>query len=402
VVRPSFLIFGCTAALIVAGAIAFHPTAGAGTPRVPTSDAEVLERLASGSTDRRVRREAELRRALASNPADLSTALKLARLDIEQARAHADPRYLGYAQAALSRWWDDSLAPPEVMVLRATIRQSLHDFTGCLADLDVVLARDPGNAQAWLTRSVVQTVRGTYDEALSSCAPLEKLAAPLVTAVCMGSVEAVTGHAAEAYVRIEAALGARGIDPEERAWAASSLGEVATRLGKMDDAEKQFRAALAVDPDDGYVLGAYADLLLDTGRAAEAQRLLAGRTDNDGLLLRLTLAEAATGAPEARAHTEMIAARFDAAHLRGDRLHLREESRFELGLRHDPGKALTLAVDDFAIQKEPWDVRVFVEAAAAAARPEVARPVLDFLAAHHLEDPRVAAVARSLQPTRVP
>jgi tetratricopeptide (TPR) repeat protein len=401
--RSSFIVFGVTAALIVAGAAAFHPSARAGAPRLPTDDAEVLQRTTAGAGDRRTRREAELRRALAVNPADLATALRLARFDIEQARARSDPRFLGYAQAALARWWDDPAAPADVLVLRATIRQSLHDFVGSLADLDVVVARDPDNAQAWITRSVVLTVRGRYDEALASCAPLERLSPPLVSAVCVGSVEAVTGRAESAYARIENALvAAASVTPDEHAWAASTLAETATRLGRVDDAERQFRVALAVDPNDGYVLGAFADLLLDAGRAPEVVRLLADRTDNDGLLLRLTLAETATGSPEARGHADMIAARFDAAHLRGDRLHLREESRFELGLRHDAARALAVAVEDFAIQKEPWDVRVFVEAAAAARRPDAALPVLDFLDAHRLEDPHITTVARSLRPAGAP
>lgn len=56
----------------------FPDPAGADVPRVPKDDAEVLS------------------------------------------RARSDPRYLGYAQAALGTWWD-SPSPPEVRVLRATI-----------------------------------------------------------------------------------------------------------------------------------------------------------------------------------------------------------------------------------------------------------------------------------------
>jgi tetratricopeptide (TPR) repeat protein len=396
--RSSLAIFGATALLIAAGAIAFHPSAQAGAPRRPADDAEVLERLPGGSSDPRARREGELRRALAANPADLGTALKLARLDIQQARARSDPRYLGYAQAALARWWDDPAAPVEVLVLRATVRQSLHDFDGALADLDAVLAQDPDSAQAWITRSVVLTVKGRYEEALASCEPLSRLSTDLVTAVCVGSIESVTGRSETAYSRIRAALdGSPRATADERAWADSTLGEAAERLGRDDDAEQHFRSALAVDPDDAYVLGAYADLLLDAGRPAEAARLLAGRTASDGLLLRLALAESRAGLADARAHADAVEARFEAAHLRGDRLHLREESRFALGLHHDARRALALAIEDFAVQREPWDARVVVEAAAAAHSPAAARPVLEFLDAHHLEDPRVAAVARTLR-----
>ena len=48
-------------------------------PRLPTSDAEVLERLPARALDPRQREMAELRRALAARPNDLDLALRLAR-----------------------------------------------------------------------------------------------------------------------------------------------------------------------------------------------------------------------------------------------------------------------------------------------------------------------------------
>src|SRR5262245_23210282 len=72
-------------------------------------------------------------------PGDLAQAVAAARADIDAARARSDPRYLGYAQAALAPWWDAPDAPPDVLLLRATIRQHVHDFDGALTDLSAVL-----------------------------------------------------------------------------------------------------------------------------------------------------------------------------------------------------------------------------------------------------------------------
>ena len=52
-----------------------------------------------------------------------------------------------------------------------------------------------------------------------------------------------------------------------------------------------FKQALALGRRDPYLLGAYADLLLDQGRAREAAELLKNENRADGLLLRLALAE---------------------------------------------------------------------------------------------------------------
>jgi tetratricopeptide (TPR) repeat protein len=396
--KRSVAVFGGAGLLILVGALFFRPAAKADSPRRPTDDAEVLERLPTGAADASEKERETLRRVLAAHPDDLRTAVTLARLDIEMSRARSDPRYLGYAQAALAAWWDLPSPPPAVLVLRATIRQSSHDFDGALADLDRVVAEAPEDAQAWITRSVVLTVRGRYDEARQSCAPLARLAPELVFAVCETSIDAVSGKAGPAYDRLEQTLARPPrLSPAEEEWARSTLGEMAVRLGREADAERSFEACLAIDPDDAYVLAAYADLLLDLDRPAEAARLVAGRTDNDGLLLRLALAERKLHASKAEEHAEMLGARFDASHLRGDTVHRREESRYQLRIRDDARAALVLAVANWGVQREPWDVRVFLEAALAARDRVAAAPVLAFLDQHHLEDPHIAALAARLR-----
>ncbi len=397
--RSSYLVFGATGLLVLVGAVFFRPAAGADVPRVPLADGEVLEHLPLGASDPREREHDRLRRMVAARPEDLRSALALARLDIELSRAKSDPRYLSYAQAALRAFWDLPTPPTEVLVLRATIRQSVHDFDGALADLDAVLARDASNAQAWITRSVVLAVKGRYEEAKISCQPLPRFAPPLVYVVCETSIDAVTGSAGPAYDRLAATIArTRGLSQAENEWAVSTLGEIAQRLGRDADAEKQFLAALAIDPDDPYVLSAYADLLLDEGRPAAAEKLVRGKTDNDNLLLRLALAEAKTRAKDAEAHAKLLRERFDASHLRGDTVHRREEARFVLGLGDAPAAALALAKANWEVQREPWDVRVLLEAALAAREPTAAAPALDFIEASHMEDPRILALARRLHP----
>jgi tetratricopeptide (TPR) repeat protein len=395
--NQTLAIFGATAVLVLAGALVFKPSARANVPRLPSDSAEVLERLPP--RDRAEQTRGEARKALAARPDDLQTAVWLARLDIEASRKRADPRYLGQAQAALAPWWNSPSPPEQVLVLRATIRQSLHDFDGALADLDRVIAQAPDDAQGWVTRSLVLSVRGLYAEAKASCQPVQRLASPIVFTICDASVDALTGHASAARGRIEEAL--RGATtPEMREWALSTLAEVAERLGRNDDSALLFRQALALDADDPYALAAYADLLLDEERPNEAARLLAGRTDNDNLLLRLVLAEGALRDSTFDAHADLLAARYEASKLRGDTVHRREEARFVLGVKHDARGALDLARANWDVQREPWDLRVFLEAALAAKDAAAAAPALAFLDDSHLEDHRIQALAQRLRAMR--
>ena len=126
---------------------------GAGAARArEIGDAEVVAQVPARRRDPAVAARARLRRALDADPRDLAAASRLARMLIAAARSGGDPRYLGRAEAALRPWWDDPAPPAEALLLRATIKQSRHEFEPALADLDRLVAETPDDAQAWLTR----------------------------------------------------------------------------------------------------------------------------------------------------------------------------------------------------------------------------------------------------------
>ena len=74
-------------------------------PFVPADPQAVLERLPEARADSFSRELRQLRRELTRDPENLELATQLARGYIQKARVEADPRYLGYAQAALAPWW---------------------------------------------------------------------------------------------------------------------------------------------------------------------------------------------------------------------------------------------------------------------------------------------------------
>src|SRR5262249_35444043 len=152
-------------------------------PFIPADDSQVLERLPE-KLDPSLAELKRLRVALAQRPEDLALATRLARRAIEAAREAGDPRYLGQAQAALAPWWNLGDPPPAALLLRATVKQSTHDFTGALADLDRLIAQRPADGQALLTRATVLTVQGRYNDARADCARIARLTIPLVTSAC--------------------------------------------------------------------------------------------------------------------------------------------------------------------------------------------------------------------------
>jgi hypothetical protein len=357
-------------------------------PYKPGSDAQVLERVSARASDPRSRDIESLREAWQRDPRNADTAVRLARRWFDEALAQGDPRYVGHAQAALGPWWSEPAPPLAVRVQRAKLLQYGHRFDEALADLAAVLQADPLDAEAWASAAAIRMVRADYAGARRDCQALAPLTTPLLAVACAAYADSMSGQIDAAARALDTALAAAPTDTPaaDRLWALTRQAEIEERRGSDVAAEGAYRAALALGLPDVYLLAAYADFLLDRGRAAEALTLLtaprggaqdAARTDV--LLLRLALAARAVNDPRATAWTRELGARFDAARARGDTSHEKEESRFALALQGDAKRALALARSNFELQREAADARVLLEAALAARDTAAAEPALKWL-----------------------
>src|SRR4051812_49169147 len=377
---------------IVAMLLALVAPLAAATPYVPSSDSEVVETLPGGAGPQADRAMRALRSAVVRDPGNLDLALRLASLYVTRSRIDSDPRQLGRAEATLAPWWNAPTAPVPVLVLRATIEQSNHAFDDARVDLMRALAREPANGQAWLTLATVQQVTGDLAGAAASCRRLADIAAAPIAKTCTASVDGVSGRAADAYEVLDRLH--RGAETTALGtWTTTLQAELAERRGRPADAERLYLASRALDPRDVYTIAAYADFLLDAHREADVLAMIPRDTPADILLLRRTQAAVRLRAPDAAIETEALHERFAALRARGDRVHLREEARYTLEILDEPEAALSLAIDDWRVQKEPLDARIAIETALAAGKPAAAREVVDWIATTHLEGERLAALA---------
>ena len=368
-------------------------------PFVPADDAQILERLPTAPLNHTRRELKALRADWSQHPLDEHAAATLARRYITLAREDGDPRHLGHAQAVLAPWWDMPQSSPALLVLQATIKQSLHDFPGALRDVDLALSRQPNQTQALLTRAAILRVQARYDEARQACRALYRSASTLLATTCLSDVSSLTGQARQSYQLLDRMLALADPTPEEREWVLITLAEMAERLGDFEAAERHFQEAIRSGATHQYLLGAYADLLLDRGRPEDARRLLdrhSTGTRSDVSLLRAALAQQALGSPKANELIALLDARFAASRQRGDRLHLREEARFLLTLLKQPQAACELAQANWAVQREPQDARVLLEAALAARDPAAAAPVRAWMRTTKVEDVTLTALATQL------
>ncbi len=363
-------------------------------PFIPSDDAQVLERLPSRSAAE-FRDLKALQAAAAKAPGELAPAIALANAYVRASRVEGDPRFLGYAQAALARWWKDPQAPTPVLLLRATILQSNHEFDAAVADLGLVLQREPRQRA------------GTAD--------------PRHGADGAGQVRACAR-------RLHAPRRRRAVD----------LRRDLHRGDRRDDRQRVVRLRLGAEgtarrcpastprrPTGGRRCSPKSHIVAATPprkrtsrrrsrptrpTCTRSRRTRTGCSTSDArptswlcsriarridiLLLRLALAQQALKSAEAAASIQTLRARFDASHARGDTVHLRENARFELWLNGDARSALRYAIDNQKVQREAADLRILAEAAAAAndaAALDLARRWLDDT---RIEYPAVAAIAR--------
>jgi hypothetical protein len=364
----------------------------------PRDDAQVLERVPRRAGDARARELLALRTALQREPRNAEAAAALAARWIDDAIAEGDPRYVGYAQSALAPWWNEAAPPAAVRVQRAVVRQYGHEFDAALADLAAVTDEEPWHAPAWAWQAAIHMVRADYAAARRACEGLAPQASALAAAGCLAHVESLSGDAAAASALLATALeDDRAAAPEERVWALTRLAEIEERRGDVAAAERAFDDALALNVTDVYLLAAHADFLLDRGRPGEVLKRLAERGRADVLLLRLSLAAKAANDPRAAKWADELQARFDAARARGARTHEKEEARFTLALRGDARRALDLARSNYAVQREPSDARVLLEAALAARARDAAQPALQWLDANRVESAVLSALAQRVK-----
>lgn len=332
----------------------------------------------------------QFKAVLAQDPQSVEASSGLARLYVELGRTESDPRYYGYAEALLQPWLQATNPPPEILLLRATLRQHQHEYAAALQDLKQLVREQPSSSQAWLTLAVVQWVQGDYKAAKQTCSALTTQASTWYGSLCFSQVLSFTGQAERAYqLQVNLLSESSQPAPEIQQWVLTNLAEIAWRMGKTPVAEQHFLSALALPPRDNYLLRVYSDFLLSEQRPEAVLSLLKDKSNDDALLLRLALAsQQAQQSEQTQIYREQLKARYAAARLRKSSLHQRDEALYLLSFESANPQALELAKVNWAEQKEAEDTALLLRAALANQDLATAREVQSWLQQTKQQDAR--------------
>lgn len=309
---------------------------------------------------------------------------------IDEARSTGDPRFLGYAER-LFQQWPESRMDDRLLVLRATLSQSLHRFEQAREDLATVLKHTRNRqhrVQARLTLANLETVQGRYTEAEKQCQALARDYPGLIAKSCRAQVAARTGKPRAAYRQLLMSLA--GVDKPgmtSRLWAEGTLGDIAAQLGR-DEAERHWRRVLSASPSDLYTRTMLADWHLRNGNHREVISLTDGYEQVDSLAVIRSIAMVRSDHPEQGNLTRQLRERFSEARWRGTLLHQRDYARFLLDLESRPDQALEHARKNWQYQREPLDTRLLLRAAQAAGDRDTVAQLRQWLKQHGQADAR--------------
>lgn len=302
------------------------------------------------------------------------------RSQIVQSRNTGDPRFLGYAEGLLQQWPGEMTT--RLRVLRATLKQSLHQFREARQELTTVISQTDNpqqRNQARLLLANLELVQGNYKQAREHCTRLQDTYPGLVAASCVAQLEARTGDGSGAYDRLkEQVRSAAGRDVTGRLWAEGTLGDIAAQLGK-EEAADHWTTVLGVTPDDLYTRGQLADWYLNQGNHARVLALTGDYEAVDSLAVIRAIAMKRAGDPRADTLISDLRERFAEARWRGTLLHQRDIARFQLDIEENPANALENAVNNWSDQREPLDTRLVLRAAYAAGDRQQQREIRKWL-----------------------
>jgi len=200
----------------------------------------------SGSLQQAV---ASLQERLRDIPEDWASWATLGLAYVQMGRVTADPSYYPKAEGALRR--SLRLQPNEnfeAATGQGALAAARHDFAGALDWGERARAINPYNGNVYGVIGDTQLELGRYDEAFATFQHMVDLKPDLASYARASYARELQGDVGGAVSAMQLALSAAGT-PEDRAFAASQLGDLAFNSGDVDGAESFYSQAVAFAPE---------------------------------------------------------------------------------------------------------------------------------------------------------
>ena len=215
-----------------------------GMPGAPSTSAEGLQK-----------RIGEMEKRLAERPQDHAAAVLLADALLRQARVTGDTRLSGRAGSLLTTVLKDAPGHYDALRLLSASHLSRHRFRDALEVARRARNLRPNDAWNYGVIGDALVELGEYDEAFESFDKMMTLRPSAAAYARVAYARELQGNLRGALQAMELAREATSAhDPEAQAWYSAQVGELYLRMGKLDDADREYRRAAFTFPDHPFAM----------------------------------------------------------------------------------------------------------------------------------------------------
>jgi len=281
-----------------------------------------------------------------ANPDDVAAYTALGAAYIQRGRETGDPTYYTKAEAALDAALERDGQLVDALIGKATLANARHQFREGLALGEQARALNPMLARVYGVIADSQIELGMYDAAVETLQQMVDLRPDLGAYTRIAYLRELHGDVAGAIDAMERAVTAGGPAAENSLWARAQLGNLFFARGDLEQAERQYRQALALAPDDVYATAGVARVRVAQGRyddAIDEYTRLVARMPLPEFVIALGETQEAAGKPvDAAQQYALVRAMQQLSAANGMDTDL-ELALFEVDHGNDPQAALALA-----------------------------------------------------------
>lgn len=221
---------------------------------------------------------AGLKKALAQDPLDIDSRVKLIQLFMLEARVGGEHGYY-YPEALKQIETILSFSPPKedrfyTLSLKAGILLSLHKFPEALIVADEARELNPYNAQIYGALVDAYVELGNYGKAVETSDKMVSIRPDLRSYARVSYLREIHGEIDGAIEAMQMAVDAAYPGYEESAWCRLTLGNLYETYGQLDKAKEQYEQILTERKDYPFAIAALASIAAKKGNLPEAKKLL--------------------------------------------------------------------------------------------------------------------------------
>lgn len=292
------------------------------------------------------------RNKLKNTPGNIALLIEATKDIIAKAKKDNSDLLFGQVESILVKYKSTVLKNNTLKTLYADILQHRHAFYKAK-----IFLKDINSSQAILMRATIHQTLGEYSNASSECNKLIGKVNILVIVTCITHAKSYQGKLTTNYNILKKVMNNfTDEDSATKTWALTALGEMAYRMGSLEESIGYYQQANKLNPDNTHIISEWVDILFSMNKQDEIISLLKDNHDDMRLNLRYLRSLIETNRYNELLHGTEKASLKDLitiTELREDQRHYDTRAEFYIWINKDSNKALNWARENWSVTKTP-------------------------------------------------